>query len=150
MSVEAHKCNVPGCKGFIVFENAEFKLDKPPLVEGMYQFASPTCTECGKQYKVVPHYVVISVDDHGDVEGVNSASIEDWEKRERQRKFEMETDPLIRIELFIAERRYTYSPSDIIAEYLKYQDSKCYLSHSMKDCITNLENELKELVKGSR
>lgn len=24
MSIEAHHCNVPGCKGFVVFENADF------------------------------------------------------------------------------------------------------------------------------
>lgn len=85
MSVEAHKCNVAGCKGFIVFENADFNYNNPPTVDGMYEFDDPTCTECGKEYKVVPYHVVIAIDEHGDVEDdIESVCITAYERRRKE------------------------------------------------------------------
>lgn len=89
MSVEAHKCNVEGCKGFIVFENADFDISNPPTVNGMYEFDNPECTECGKAFKVVPHYVVIAIDEDGDIEcNIEPACMNAYEKREIERKVE--------------------------------------------------------------
>lgn len=84
MSIEAHKCNVDGCKGFIVFENADFDYNNPPTVNGMYEFWETTCTECGKEYKVVPYHVVISFDEYGDIEDVESTCITNYKKRQRE------------------------------------------------------------------
>lgn len=86
MSVEAHKCNVGGCKGFIVFENADFDFKNLQTgTSGFYEFDDPTCTECGKQFSVVPHYAVIAIDENGDVEeGVESACITAYERRRKE------------------------------------------------------------------
>lgn len=142
MSIEAHKCNVKGCKGFIVFENADFNYTDPPTVNGMYEFDNPKCTECGKEYKVVPYHLVIGIDEGGDIETVYSACITEWEKRERERSFENETSAFKKIEKFIQLRGYTYCTDDILEGYSEYKNG-CYVSHSMKDCIQHLESELK-------
>lgn len=146
MSIEAHKCNVRGCKGFIVFENADFDFDNPPVVDGMYEFASPACSECRKRYKVVPHYSVISVDENGNIEEVESACISAWEKRCNELLYESEVDPHRKIQLFINQRGYTYSVLDVLDGYTRQKFGKCYVSHTMKDCISHLENELEELI----
>lgn len=36
MAIEAHKCNVKGCNGFVVFENADFDLQNPDTIKGVY------------------------------------------------------------------------------------------------------------------
>lgn len=148
MSIEAHRCNNPDCKGFVVFENADFDLKdiRTDEVYGCYAFDRPHCSECGKEFLVIPHYIVAEVKDKvsGDFEEIESACMTAFEKRERERKYGIETDPSIRIMNFITERNYTYSVSDVLAEYSKYQEERCYLSHSMKDCISNLEGEIKE------
>jgi|GEM_PF-1540686 len=144
MSIEAHHCNVTDCKGFIVFENADF--DKPEVVDGMYEFTAPKCTECGKQYKVVPHYIVISLDECGDMETVESACITEYERRAKERKIEQEADPYERVRMFIELRGYTYSVHNVIYAYADYRQEPCYLSHSMKDCIDNLKESLNDLV----
>lgn len=144
MSIEAHKCNVPPCKGFIVFENADFNYQNPPTVDGMYEFDNPSCTECGREYKVVPYHVVIGFDEFGDVEEVESVCITQFEKREKERKFENETDSYQKIKKFIQLRRYTYSVEDILEGYSKHELGY-YVSHSMSDCIDNLRPEMKSL-----
>ncbi|WP_245153941.1 hypothetical protein [Jeotgalibacillus proteolyticus] len=144
MSVEAHKCNVIDCKGFIVFENADFDYKNPPTVNGMYEFDDPKCTECGKEYKVVPHHAVIALDEHEDIELVESACITQFEKREQVRSFENEIMPYEKVKKFIQLRRYTYSPEEVIARYTNYKNGE-YVSHTMKDCIKNLTPELERL-----
>ncbi|MGG4500415.1 hypothetical protein, partial [Paenibacillus polymyxa] len=92
MSIEAHRCNAAGCKGFVLFENADFDFKDIPTDEkrGVYAFGHPTCSECGKEFLIVPHYVVIDVksDDFSDSEQIESACITAWEKREKERKYE--------------------------------------------------------------
>lgn len=87
MSIEAHHCNQPNCKGFILFENADFDFKDIATNEkyGCYAFDNPTCSECGKDFLVVPHYMVIDIKDNatGDFEQVESACITAYEKRER-------------------------------------------------------------------
>ena len=89
MSVEAHKCNVEGCKGFIVFENADFDFKNLTMgASGMYEFSDPTCTECEKQFAVVPSYEVIAVDENGDLEmDVESTCIMEFEKRQKELRY---------------------------------------------------------------
>ena len=86
MSIEAHKCNVDGCKGFIVFENADFDFKNLQTGESRYyEFDDPTCTECEKQFLVVPHYAVIAIDENGDIEeGIESACITEYEKHRKE------------------------------------------------------------------
>ncbi|MED1607773.1 hypothetical protein P4U90_20850 [Cytobacillus kochii] len=145
MSIEAHKCNASGCKGFIVFENADFNISNPPTVNGMYEFHNPVCTECGKEYKVVPHYVVISFDEQGDLEEVEPACITEWERREKVRNLENETDPHEKIRKYIQLHRYTYSVADILSGYLQHKQG-AYVSYTMKDCIEQLRPELERLI----
>ncbi|WPS85645.1 hypothetical protein SMD22_00875 (plasmid) [Brevibacillus halotolerans] len=150
MSIEAHRCNVAGCKGFVLFENADFDFNNIPVNKrvGCYAFANPTCSECGKEFLVVPHYMVIDVKDKdsSSYEELESACITDWQKREKARKFEGEIDPYTRIQLFLIQREYTYTVNDVVSEYLQYQEKKCYLSYSMKDCISNLDSEIRALL----
>jgi hypothetical protein len=61
-------------------------------------------------------------------------------------KWVMETDPLMKIQLFLIDRGYAYSSRDVIAEYSKYQEFKCYVSSSMKDCFQYLEEAIKILL----
>ncbi|EPD81353.1 hypothetical protein [Paenibacillus sp. HGH0039] len=87
MSIEAHKCNKQGCKGFVVFENADFDLRDVPMDEKYrcYAFDRPHCSECGKEFLVVPHYIVIEVTDKdfGDWEQIESACYTEYERRQR-------------------------------------------------------------------
>lgn len=43
---------------------------------------------------------------------------------------------------FISTRGYTYTVGSIIHSYLNYYIPGYYISHTMKDCINNLEKEL--------
>ena len=88
MSIEAHKCNVEGCKGFIVFENADFDYNNfnTNKKHGVYTFDEPTCSECGKEFLVVPDYTVIDAKDlwNGEYEVLESACITNYEKRRKE------------------------------------------------------------------
>jgi hypothetical protein len=82
VSIEAHKCNQKGCNGFVVFENADFDITKPDTIKGLYAYDDPTCNVCGKEFLVVPHYVVIDVIDHdlGEYEQLESACMSEVER----------------------------------------------------------------------
>ncbi len=90
VAIEAHKCNQPGCKGFVVFENADFDLKDIPMDDkyGCYAFDRPHCSECGKEFLVIPYYIVIDPKDKelGDYEQLDSACMTQFERRQRQRK----------------------------------------------------------------
>ena len=81
MSVEAWKCVDSECKGHIVFENADFDLQNPETINGYYAYDNPKCTECGKEYLVVPHYTVVTGD--GELEA-ESTCITKYEKRKQE------------------------------------------------------------------
>ncbi|OMC72994.1 hypothetical protein BK121_08775 [Paenibacillus odorifer] len=146
MSIEAHRCNVPDCKGFVVFENADFDFNDIPtdFKTGIHAFSDPKCSECGKEYLVVPHYAVIDVKTD---EIIKSACITEYEQRENERKYDAETDPSLRIMNYIIRCGYTYAVHEVIAEYSRYKETGCYLSHTMKDCVNNLRDELEELLE---
>ncbi|WP_312117221.1 hypothetical protein [Brevibacillus reuszeri] len=59
MAIEAHKCNVEGCTGHVVFENADFDMQKPYTIRGLYAYDNPSCNVCKKEFLVVPYYAVI-------------------------------------------------------------------------------------------
>lgn len=143
MAVEAHKCNAKECKGYVVFDNADFNFSKPDLIDGMYQFESPHCTECGKEYKVVPHYTVISVEEDGSIEDVKGASINEFERRVREKEIEVESNPYEKLKKFIALRGYSYSVEEVIDGYAEHEGG-AYISYTMKDCVTHLELYRKE------
>ncbi|WP_163855779.1 hypothetical protein [Paenibacillus elgii] len=88
MAIEAHKCNQPGCKGFVVFDNADFDFDEIQTDEkyGCYAFARPACSECGTEFLVIPHYIVAEVKDKdfGEIEALESACITEFERRRRE------------------------------------------------------------------
>ncbi len=90
MSIEAHRCNVHGCKGLVVFESADFDFNDMPVDKkyACYAFDRPCCSECGKEYLVVPHYIVIDVIDNvsRDFEQLDSACITAFEKRKLELK----------------------------------------------------------------
>jgi len=74
------------------------------------------------------------------------AALGEGEKQvEAKVEFNPETDPLLRIYQYIEKCGYTYSPQDVLVGYQKYQEGY-YVSHTMKDCIANLESELKALL----
>lgn len=83
MSIEAHRCNVKGCKGLVVFENADFDMKNPDTIKGVYAYHDPSCNVCGKEFLVVPHYVVIDPEIEDDIEIIESACITEWEKQDR-------------------------------------------------------------------
>ncbi|WP_172369597.1 hypothetical protein [Sporosarcina jiandibaonis] len=90
MSVEADKCNVEGCKGYVVFENADFDFNNfnTNKTHGVWTFAEPTCSECEKEFLVVPDYSVIDAKDlwNGEYEYLESACITAFENREKEIK----------------------------------------------------------------
>lgn len=143
MAFEAWKCVEKDCKGFIVFENADFDFNNIPILDGIYAFDDPSCTECGKQYKVVPHYTVITAED--EFEEATSTCITKFEKREIERSFENETVPYYKVQRFINMRGYSYSVDSVMNGYRAKQRGE-YISYTMKDCVNNLEKELQELV----
>ncbi|MBJ3788444.1 hypothetical protein I8J38_07100, partial [Bacillus sp. OA1] len=76
MAIEAHRCNVKGCNGLVVFENADYDLQNPDTFKGVYVFDDPSCNVCGKEFLVVPSYAVIDFDEEkGDFEEIESACI---------------------------------------------------------------------------
>ncbi|EJP81226.1 hypothetical protein [Bacillus cereus] len=82
MAIEAHKCNVTGCSGLVVFENADFDLHNPETIKGIYAFDNPTCNVCGKEFLVVPSYSVIDFDEKKqEFEEIESVCITDWQKQ---------------------------------------------------------------------
>lgn len=82
MAIEAHKCNVEGCTGHVVFENADFDLQKPDTIRGIYAYDNPTCNVCKKEFLVVPHYVVIDFNsDSHESEILESASMSEVKRR---------------------------------------------------------------------
>lgn len=91
MSIEAHKCNTPGCKGFVVFENADFDFNDIPMDEKhiCYAFERPICSECGKEYLVIPHYIVIDLisSELGEFVQIESACMTEFEKRQKELKY---------------------------------------------------------------
>jgi hypothetical protein len=69
MAIEFHKCNKKGCNGEVAFENADFDIKNPDTIKGVYAYSDPKCTECGKEFLVVPHWSVVSYDEEtGDYE----------------------------------------------------------------------------------
>ncbi|KIL46183.1 hypothetical protein [Jeotgalibacillus campisalis] len=143
MSIEANKCNVPKCKGFVVFENADFDFNNLQVGKSnSYEFDDPKCTECGKQYYVVPHYVVVGDPDD---EPLESACMTAFMKRENYRSFEEEQDPYEKIQKYIRLMGYTYSPNEVVKRYSDYKEGS-YVSFTMKDCIKNLKPELEKLI----
>ena len=145
MAFEVYKCVEKDCKGYIVFDNADFDFNDIPVVNGKYEFASTHCSECGKEYKVVPHYSVILLDKNGDFDEAENVCITAYEKREIERDFEKETDPYEKVKKFINMRGYTYSVKDVIEGYMNKKQG-FYISYTMNDCVNNLEKELMSLV----
>ncbi|MGX5430281.1 hypothetical protein [Bacillus cereus] len=87
MAIEAHKCNVKGCNGLVVFENADFDLQNPDTIKGVYALDNPNCNVCGKEFLVVPSYSVIDLDEETqEFEEIESACITEWEKQKIQTK----------------------------------------------------------------
>jgi hypothetical protein len=82
MAIEAHKCNVKGCNGFVVFENADFDLQNPDTIKGVYALDVPTCNVCGKEFLVVPSYSVIDLDvETQEFEEIEPACITEWQNQ---------------------------------------------------------------------
>ncbi|WP_161487898.1 hypothetical protein [Paenibacillus glacialis] len=48
-----------------------------------------------------------------------------FEKREKERKFELEVDSALKIDYFLEDRGYTYSAHEVIAEYSRFQETRC-------------------------
>lgn len=82
--VEAWKCDAPNCEGFVVFENADFDFTEVELIDGKYAFTAPHCSECKKQYLVVPHYIVVSNTD--DPVAIKPVCITEFQKRDKELK----------------------------------------------------------------
>lgn len=79
-----------------------------------------------------------------------TTAYEAMEKVEELKKSKEQLDalakyPYARIIIFLEKRRYSYTVTDVLNGYQE-QQSGCYVSHTMKDCIKNLEGEIKELL----
>lgn len=144
MAIVAWKCVVPNCKGHIVFDDADFDFSKVKTLKGAYAFYDPHCSECKKEYLVVPHYTVITDEEDGDFTEATSTCITEYEKRKREIDFESETSPYDKVRKFIALRGYTYSV-EAVKEGYRDKQLGVYISYTMKDCVEHLENELKML-----
>lgn len=82
--VEAWKCDASNCKGFVVFENADFDFNEVGLIDGKHAFTKRQCSECKKEYLVVPHYTVVSNSD--DPVAIEPACITEFEQRDKEFK----------------------------------------------------------------
>jgi hypothetical protein len=87
MSIEAHRCNQEGCNGFVVFDNADFDFKNIPTNKevGCYSFDEPTCNVCGKEFLVIPYYMVVEIKDKdfGEYEELESCCMTEVEKQKR-------------------------------------------------------------------
>jgi len=82
MAIEAHRYNVKGCNGLVVFENADYDLQNPDTIKGVYAFDDPSCNVYGKEFLVVPSYAVIYFDEEkGGFEEIESACITEWQNQ---------------------------------------------------------------------
>ena len=56
---------------------------------GVYMFDEPTCSECGKGFLVVPHYMMIDAIDlwNGEHKELESAYITAFERREKELRY---------------------------------------------------------------
>lgn len=145
MAIGAYKCVISGCKGYVVFDNADFNFDKIPTVNGISEFDNPCCSECKNIYSVVPSYSVLLINESGDYEEAKNSCITNFEKRNIEIVFENETNAYTKVKMFIDMRNYSYSVENVIEGYISSKRNE-YISYSMNDCVTNLENELESLV----
>lgn len=58
----------------------------------------------------------------------------------------IEKYPYVRIINFLEKRKYSYTVTDVVNGF-QQKESGCYISHTMKDCVKNLESEIKELLE---
>ena len=83
MAFEAHKCNQDGCKGYIVFDNADFDYDE--AFEKGEPLAKPECDTCGKEFAVGISHELFEIDDDGEpVAKVPMVCITEYEKFKRK------------------------------------------------------------------
>lgn len=86
MAFEAWKCIVPNCKGFIVFDNADIDVGKEVRsTNGFCSYREPTCTECGTEYLVVPHYTVV-INERDGFQQADPVCITEYERRRAELK----------------------------------------------------------------
>lgn len=55
-------------------------------------------------------------------------------------------EPYVRVIRFLQQRKYSYTVTDVLNGY-QQKENGYYISHTMKDCVTNLETEIKELLE---
>lgn len=58
----------------------------------------------------------------------------------------LEANPYTKIVMFLNQRKYSYTVTDVIRGY-QQKDAGYYVSHTMNDCIKNLESEIVSLLK---
>lgn len=87
MSVEAWKCNQPDCKGYVVFENADFDIKDLEIIHGYYAHTDAKCTECEKIYIVVPTYTVANPEEEDNY--LESVCMTEFDKRSKELKGEL-------------------------------------------------------------
>ncbi|MEK3955680.1 hypothetical protein [Psychrobacillus sp. FSL K6-1464] len=57
----------------------------------------------------------------------------------------LEQLPYVRIVIFLEQRGYNYTVAEVLTGY-QHSKSGIYVSHTMKDCLKNLEPEIKKLL----
>lgn len=83
MAFQAHKCNQVGCKGFIVFDNADFDYDE--AVGTGKPLATPTCNTCKKEFVVGISHELFEIDeDRQPVATVPMVCFTEFEKSKRK------------------------------------------------------------------
>lgn len=143
MTVQTYRCNQEDCKGYLSFDDAEFNALELCDKEGDQVYAHPHCTGCGKEYRVVPHYAVATVNQSGveNIERLKRAGAWELVLHEALKKLEQTDDPYEKMAIYINYRGYTYSVEDVKAGYIDHLNG-AYISHSMEDCVRQLEGYL--------
>lgn len=146
MTIKANKCNVSGCAGHILYDIDGLENKQPIEKDGLHVYDTPACSECGKAYALISHPTLVDVQPNGDTSFPRSASMIDVTLRQKWVVVENETDPLKKIEAFIALHGFSYRAADILTSYQEYYLQDAYVSHTMKQCINYLKPELATLV----
>lgn len=86
MSLGVMRCNKEGCKGLVLYEDADYDM-KQAIKDNTYTLDDNlVCDTCGRKFKaVITHTYIYEDEKTGDFEELESACITEWEKKRKRR-----------------------------------------------------------------
>lgn len=84
MAIGCMRCNREGCRGLVVYEDADYNY-REAILDGSYTVDDDlVCDTCGRKFKaVITHTFIYEDEENGDVEELDDACITEWERKRR-------------------------------------------------------------------